>query len=232
MIKQSQSIKSLAAALALAQGAIEGAVKAKVNPHFKSKYADLSSVWDACREHLSKNGLAVIQSPGHLADGCMEMSTMLAHASGEWIEGSLTIPLGRVDAQSYGSATTYARRYALAAFVGVAPDDDDGNAATAAKPEQTREGGVTPALEGPDWWQCEGSGPSAYSAKKDGLGDEFEALRAAVAETTSGAEWRKWCADNAAKVATMPRAWRIQLRAEAEEQARELGVDLNHRKAA
>jgi hypothetical protein len=66
----------------------------------------------------------------------MEMTTMLAHASGEWMRGTLTIPLAKVDAQAYGSATTYARRYALAAFVGVAPEDDDGNAAAAAAPKR------------------------------------------------------------------------------------------------
>jgi hypothetical protein len=134
MIEQSESIANLAASFSKAQAAIEGAVKGKVNPAFKSKYADLASVWDACREALTDNGLSVVQSPGHLHEGRMEMTTMLLHASGEWMRGSLTIPLGKVDAQAYGSAVTYARRYALSAFVGVSPDDDDGAAATKAKP--------------------------------------------------------------------------------------------------
>jgi hypothetical protein len=134
MIEQSESIANLAASLSKAQAAIEGAVKGKVNPAFKSKYADLASVWDACREALTDNGLSVVQSPGHLHEGRMEMTTMLLHASGEWMRGSLTIPLGKVDAQAYGSAVTYARRYALSAFVGVSPDEDDGVAATKAKP--------------------------------------------------------------------------------------------------
>jgi len=138
MIEQSDTIAALAASLAKAQAVIEGAVKAKPNPAFKTKYADLSSVWEACRNALTSNGLSVVQSPGHLSEGRMEMTTMLLHASGEWMRGSLTIPLGKVDAQSYGSAVTYGRRYALAAFVGVAPDDDDGNAATATKPEAPR----------------------------------------------------------------------------------------------
>jgi len=143
MIEQSESIANLAASLAKAQAAIEGAVKTKENAAFKtgknvSRYADLSSVWDACREALTSNGLSVVQSPGHLAEGRMEMTTMLLHASGEWMRGSLSIPLGKVDAHGYGSATTYARRFALAAFVGVAPEDDDGNAAAASKPEEPR----------------------------------------------------------------------------------------------
>jgi len=134
MFETSPTIAELAKALSAAQGEVEGAVKGKANPAFRSKYADLAAVWDACREALTKHGLAVIQSPGPCADGRMEMTTMLAHASGEWMRGTLTIPLAKVDAQAYGSATTYARRYALAAFVGVAPEDDDGNAATAAAP--------------------------------------------------------------------------------------------------
>ena len=136
MFDTSPTIAELAKALSAAQGEVEGAVKGKANPAFRSKYADLAAVWDACREALTKHGLAIIQSPGPCADGRMEMTTMLAHASGEWMRGTLTIPLAKVDAQAYGSATTYARRYALAAFVGVAPEDDDGNAAAAAAPKR------------------------------------------------------------------------------------------------
>lgn len=134
MFETSPSIAALAAALAKAQASVEGATKSKVNPAFTSKYADLASVWDACREALTQNELSVVQSPGALTNGQMEMTTMLLHSSGEWIRGSLTIPLQKVDAQGYGSATTYARRFSLAAFVGVAPEDDDGNAAAATAP--------------------------------------------------------------------------------------------------
>lgn len=133
-METSPTVAALADALAKAQASVEGATKGKVNPAFKSKYADLASVWEACREALTQNGLSVIQSPGELADGRMEMTTMLLHQSGEWVRGSLTIPLGKIDAQGYGSATTYARRFALAAFVGVAPEDDDGAAASKAAP--------------------------------------------------------------------------------------------------
>jgi hypothetical protein len=135
MFAQSENIAALSASLAKAQGQIEGAVKGKENPHFKSKYADLAAVWEACREALTANGLAVIQSPGPIAEGRLEMTTMLVHSSGEWIRGALTIPLGKVDAQAYGSAVTYARRYALAAFVGVSSADDDGNEAAKAAPK-------------------------------------------------------------------------------------------------
>jgi hypothetical protein len=129
-MQTSDNIADLAAALAKAQGAIDTAKKDATNPHFKSKYADLASVWDACRKALSDNGLSVVQTPGECGGNQVEMTTMLLHASGQWISDRLTIPLAKVDAQGYGSAITYARRYALSAMVGVAPDDDDGNAAT------------------------------------------------------------------------------------------------------
>lgn len=145
-METSENIKDLATALAKAQGEVEGAVKGKANPAFKSKYADLASVWDACRVALTGNGLSVIQSPGELIEGkSMAMTTMLMHSSGQWVRDRLTIPLGKIDAHGYGSATTYARRFALAAFVGVAPEDDDGNAASKSPPanEGTKTTGAT-----------------------------------------------------------------------------------------
>ena len=127
---RSELINELASALAKAQGAIKGAVKDSANPFFKSKYADLTSVWEACRGPLSDNNLAVIQSPRSTAEG-VEVETMLTHSSGQWIAETLALPVAKLDAQGIGSAITYARRYALASIVGVAPDDDDGNAASA-----------------------------------------------------------------------------------------------------
>lgn len=124
-METSESIGQLALALSKAQGMIRGAIKDSSNPFFKSKYADLSSVWDACREPLSKNELSVIQIPSDIG-----VETVLAHSSGEWIRGFLKICPVKNDAQSIGSALTYARRYALAAMVGIAPEDDDGNMAT------------------------------------------------------------------------------------------------------
>lgn len=120
---------ALAKALAKAQRDLRPAVKDSTNPHFKSKYADMASVWDACRGALSSNGLSVVQMPA-FADGKMSLTTMLLHESGEHIDSTLSIPLAQANAQTIGSAITYARRYALMAIVGIAPDeDDDGNAA-------------------------------------------------------------------------------------------------------
>ena len=120
----------LAAALAKAQSEIKGAKKDAENPFFKSTYADLASTWEACREALSKNELAVAQ-PTDLLDGQMILRTVLLHSSGESITGILPIMVGeKATAQQVGSAITYCRRYALAAMVGVAPEDDDGNSAS------------------------------------------------------------------------------------------------------
>lgn len=127
-MEHSEQINEIGAALAKAQGAIENATKDKANPFFKSTYADLAGVWDACRAALSSNGLSVVQTPEQSDKGVI-VSTMLLHSSGQWISGSYLMPVSKFDAQSIGSAITYARRYALAAMVGVAPEDDDSNAA-------------------------------------------------------------------------------------------------------
>ena len=151
-MQTSEQINELAAALAKAQGQIQAASRDRENPHFRSRYADLASVWDACRVALSANGLAVVQGPA-LADRGVSVTTRLLHSSGQWAESTLMLPMDKATAQGAGSAITYARRYALAAMVGVAPDDDDdGNAASqqpaqqqrlAPKPEPT---GTRPAL--------------------------------------------------------------------------------------
>ena len=127
---RSDSIAALAAALSKAQSAMTGAKKDSINPHFKSKYADLASVWDACREHLTKNGLSVIQMPGKDETGYY-VETVLAHSSGEFVSCKLHIVPIKDDPQGLGSSITYARKYALAAIAGIAPDDsdDDGEAA-------------------------------------------------------------------------------------------------------
>lgn len=131
-MQTSEQINEIAAALAKAQAEMTGAKKDSANPHFRSTYADLASVREACMAALNKHNIAVIQSPrGVVIDGqfCVELETRLVHASGQWVADTLTVPVAKVDAQGVGSATTYARRYALAAFTSVAPEDDDGEAA-------------------------------------------------------------------------------------------------------
>lgn len=125
----SQQINELAKALSVVQAHIKGAAKDSTNPFFNSKYADLSSVWEACRALLTTNGLSVAQTNVPSENG-VTLVTTLMHTSGQWIEGSLFIRPSKDDPQGFGSAMTYARRYALAAIIGVSPEDDDGNAAT------------------------------------------------------------------------------------------------------
>jgi len=136
-MNKSDSIAALAAALAKAQGQMKGAVKDSANPFFKSKYADLASVVEAIRAAFSANGLSYIQTVEPSDKDEVRVETTLLHASGEWIScGVLSLPVSKHDAQGYGSALTYARRYSLSAAAGVAAElDDDGNAASAAKPK-------------------------------------------------------------------------------------------------
>lgn len=127
-MQHSESIDQLATALAVAQGVMGGALKDSANPFFKSKYADLESVWTACRKALSDNGLAVIQTTGINESGIC-VTTVLAHKSGQWIRDTLPVNAKDQTPQGIGSAITYARRYALASMVGVYQTDDDAEAA-------------------------------------------------------------------------------------------------------
>jgi len=124
----SPTFAALATALAAAQGEIDNASKDAKNPHFGNKYADLASVWEACRGPLSKHGLCVLQ-PTYLDGSRVVVRTILAHKSGEWIASDLSTAPTRPGPQELGSAITYLRRYALSAMVGIAPADDDGEAA-------------------------------------------------------------------------------------------------------
>lgn len=126
-MKKSESIKEISAALAKAQAEIRHSEKDGVNPHFRNEYSTLASVFDACKPALNKNGITVIQLPLHCDTGVI-VETMFLHSSGEWISSELYLPV-QGNAQQYGSALTYARRYSLAAMAGVAPADDDGNGA-------------------------------------------------------------------------------------------------------
>jgi len=123
-------MKEIYTALVKAQGMIKNAVKDSTNPHYKSKYADLESVWDAIREALQKNNLAVLQLTDIDASGAPVLVTRVIHTSGEHIEGRYPLVCkDPTDAQKLGSSTSYARRYSLSAMLGVIQSDDDGNAA-------------------------------------------------------------------------------------------------------
>ena len=137
-------MQTISKALVNAQRAFGKALKQSTNPHFKSKYADLSSCIDAVIGALNDNGIALIQHT-HECDNGVIVETIFLHESGESLTtGKLHVPAVKHDAQGYGSALTYARRYSLMAACGIAPEDDDGNAASKSSPKPVKSNQVAP----------------------------------------------------------------------------------------
>lgn len=192
----SDHINEIAAALAKAQGAMKPAVKDASNPAFKqgnkvSKYADLAANVEAAREPMAANGLAVVQEATTVERG-VAVSTRIVHSSGQWIHfDPITIPLGKQDAHGVGSATTYARRYALGAALGLVAEDDDGNAAAEQGPEK-REQAQPKAPAGFDNWLA-----NMEATADEGVGALESAWRASSAtfrsylQATDNAKWEK-----------------------------------------
>ena len=127
-MKQSESIDELAKALVKAQSEMGGAALDSDNPFFDSKYADVTSVLKAVKAPLAQNDLSFVQFPVTGTENQCGVTTRLMHSSGQYLEDTLLLPMGKYDAQGAGSAITYARRYALAAILGVPAADDDANA--------------------------------------------------------------------------------------------------------
>ena len=150
-------MKNIASALVKAQKAFGPALKTSTNPHFRSRYADLSACVEAVITGLNDNGIALIQQT-HDSEAGVCVETLFLHESGESLSaGKLHVPATKQDAQGYGSALTYARRYSLMAACGIAPEDDDGNAASRPSVPQARTlpakvlAPVTPK-EDPNWF--------------------------------------------------------------------------------
>ena len=121
----------IAAAFVKAQKAFGPALKSSTNPHFKSRYADLAACIEAVMDALNVNGIGLIQRSYDCGQAGVMVETVFVHESGEVMEcGILQVPASKQDAQGYGSALTYARRYSLMAACGIAPEDDDGNSAS------------------------------------------------------------------------------------------------------
>ncbi len=138
-------MKQIAEALVKAQKGFSPALKQSNNPHFRSKYADLATCVEAVIDALNDNGIALMQMTHECQDG-VTVETVFVHTSGELLSaGKLHVPAAKHDAQGYGSALTYARRYSLMAACGIAPEDDDGNAAVKTPPR----GGVISAPQQP-----------------------------------------------------------------------------------
>lgn len=147
MENQSQSITKIATAMVKVQKIITNAKKDRENPFFKSQYADLNAVWEACRKPLTDNGLSVIQTSEPTDGSMIALRTTLLHESGEYLSGVLCLKPTKADPQQLGSAMTYARRYALSAIVGIcSEDDDDGNAASV--PAEHKIANPHPHIEG------------------------------------------------------------------------------------
>lgn len=123
-------MKSISSAFVRAQKEFSPALKTSSNPHFKSKYADLAACVEAVLDALNNNGIALMQLT-HETDSGVMVETTFIHESGEVLSGGkLHVPAPKQDPQGYGSALSYARRYSLMAACGIAPEDDDGNAAS------------------------------------------------------------------------------------------------------
>lgn len=171
----------LAAALAAAQGEMTHAEKDRENPHFKSVYATLASVLEACRPALSKHKIAIIQRPTTVGK-VVTVETMLVHESGQYISAACSSEARGADPQSIGSAITYLRRYALMSMVAIAPDDDDAEEATRGnqRPQQQRredpprQAAPPPPAEHHASWAKDQPG---FFAKLKDLGVDYERLK-------------------------------------------------------
>lgn len=132
-------MKAIATALVKAQKQMGTAKKDSSNPFFKSKYADLNAIREACIPVLNENGIVVLQPIVHI-DGKNFVKTVLLHESGESIEGLTEIVYSKQnDAQAQGSGITYARRYGLQSLVNVGAEDDDGNSASTPQKQESKQ---------------------------------------------------------------------------------------------
>ena len=137
-------MKNIASALVRAQRGFAPALKTSTNPHFRSKYVDLAGCVESVVDALNAAGIALVQRTSEDSTG-VTVETVFVHESGEMLEcGKLHVPASKQDPQGYGSALTYARRYSLMAACGIAPEDDDGNAASKVKVSATKTDLVTP----------------------------------------------------------------------------------------
>jgi hypothetical protein len=227
-MRSSDTLIKISPALVSAVNAMEGVAKTTENDGFKkngkaSKYATLVDCIEASRSALLANGLCVIQGPGatNTEAKTLCITTRIIHDSGEWIETDFDMPLTKWSPHEAGSATTYGRRFALMAMLGLAPvEDDDGNAASGLKVEKNPSISVHP--EGPDFWGAEGPGMSAAQAKKEGWGETLDGWLGQIAVLPTTQAWQDWCRENAADVKRLPKGWRIQLRDELENRKKEL----------
>lgn len=227
-MRSSDTLTKISPALVSAVNSMAGVAKTTENDGFKkngkaSKYATLADCIEASRAALLANGLCVIQGPGatNTEAKTLCITTRIIHDSGEWIETDFDMPLTKWSPHEAGSATTYGRRFALMAMLGLAPvEDDDGNAASGLKVEKNPSISVHP--EGPDWWGAEGPGMSAAKAKAEGWGETIDGWLGAIPMLPTMEAWQTWCRDRDEDVKSLPKGWRIHLREELENRKKEL----------
>lgn len=201
-MRTSEAINELAAALAKAQAEMKNAKLNKVNPHFKSRYADLAEIRDTVTPALAKNGIAVTHGMDTIEGGGLVVVTRLIHSSGQWIESRF--PIAYDKPQTMGSAITYGRRYNLSAIANIAADDDDdANAANDkpapaphAKPE------AMPSVNG------------TPGASKAGSRAAYEKMIASIRSTATLRALDEWYKANVAEIDKLPPEWLDELRME------------------
>ena len=221
-MKTSESIAKMAPDLVAALAEIEGVSKGATNPHFNSKFADLSTVIGTSKPILSRHNLALLQFPGELGERSMALETVLMHTSGEWISGVSEIFVNKPTPQETGSAISYLRRYAQKAVLNMADQDDDGESAMQRNKESAP---ITPDPEGASFWGWMGPGAmNANQAKKAGLGEVMSEMCNRIEDLKDGVEIDEWIEAVKPEVARMPRGWGVELRNRVNERARTLGL--------
>lgn len=217
----SEQLNELATALAKAQADIKNAAFNKINPHFKSKYADLAAIRDAVTPALAKNNLSIVQMTGE-DNGRLIVKTRLLHGSGQWLQSEYPITNDINSPQKMGSALTYARRYSLAAICGIASEeDDDGNEASKPAPKNGngRLSVHEPEERGPgepfnDIGGTEGR--PKYKGAKNGSNEEYLFLEAAIRAQRSVDDLLAWGDNDTNKkaIAALPSEWVQHIRNE------------------
>jgi hypothetical protein len=202
-VRTSDSINELATALAAAQAEMKNAALNRINPHFKSKYADLAGIRDTVTPALTKHGLAVVQGTD-TTDGGIVVVTRLLHKSGQWMESRF--PIAYDKPQTMGSAYTYARRYSLSAMCSISADDDDDANAANEKP-------VAPVMA------SVGGTPGASKAGSRGAYDRFVKE---IRNASTLKELAAWHVANVAEIDKMPPDWIDELRVEYSDRQSEL----------
>lgn len=201
--RMSAEFDKLAQALTTAIADMDKASKDATNPHFKSKYADLTSINDVAKPALAKVGIAVLQPPS-TREGCVVVTTILMHTSGQWIASELVMLPVNDTPQGIGSTITYARRYGLSGILGITAEDDDGNAGSLGQrrepppkaqerartnPPETRE-----VIDDPELKRLLERANASASEGNDLLIGMFDKVEELSDKAQASAAWKKACA--------------------------------------